>query len=106
MTKIVNNDDLIETLEPLEQIRLVDFDTWSRLVNGSWRTSIIDHIYTNEETITSNLKPTELLTGDHKMLTFPIEGKVVDPVKSFLRDWHQYTKEKLLNEMVKYHWDT
>ena len=38
----------------LEQ--LVEFQTWSRLVNRSLRTSVLDHIYSNDGTMISNIE--------------------------------------------------
>ena len=43
--------DLNSTVDPFGMIQLVDFNTWSRLVNGAWRYSIIDHVYTTDETL-------------------------------------------------------
>ena len=36
---------LNEYFDPLNLIQLVEFETWSRLVNGTWRSSVLDHIY-------------------------------------------------------------
>ena len=33
-------EDLIGVVEGLELLRMVNFDTWSRLINGEWKTSI------------------------------------------------------------------
>ena len=40
--------------------QLVEFQTWSRLVNGVLRTSVLDHIYFNDATMLSNMKVTSL----------------------------------------------
>ena len=43
----------------------VDFETWRRLVNGIWRTSILYHGYTNNITKVISLGPVETIIGDH-----------------------------------------
>ena len=35
-------EELMQTFEPLGLIQLVNFETWRRLVNGVWRSSIIE----------------------------------------------------------------
>ena len=35
-------EDLIEIFDPLSLIQMVKFKTWSRLVNGNWKSSILD----------------------------------------------------------------
>ena len=35
-------------MSTFDLIQLVNFETWRRLVTGNWRTSIIDHVYTND----------------------------------------------------------
>ena len=39
-------DELNPVFNNLGLFQLVDFITWRRLVNGDWRTSILDHVYT------------------------------------------------------------
>ena len=40
-------EQLIEVFGNLEMEQLVDFETWSRLIYGVWRTSTLDHEYVN-----------------------------------------------------------
>ena len=35
-------EHLIEIFDPLSLIQMVKFKTWSRLVNGNWKSSILD----------------------------------------------------------------
>ena len=37
-------DLLDEHFDPLNLVQLVEFETWSRLVNGTWRSSGLDHM--------------------------------------------------------------
>ena len=49
---------LVAIFVPRGLIQLVDFPTWSRTINGTERTSILDHIYVEDPTIVSNLEAT------------------------------------------------
>ena len=39
-------DELEEVFSPLGLVQLVEFETWRRSVNGTLRSSILDHVYT------------------------------------------------------------
>ena len=60
-------------------VQLVDFWTWSRLVNGVWRESILDHVYTKDATLIANLRSINTLIGDHKMVIFKLNEKKATP---------------------------
>ena len=77
---------------------------WSRLVNGAWRYSIIDHVYTTDETLITRVEPIEVLTGDHWLVLLTIDETKIEAEKSIRRDWRNYTKDKLINEISKYDW--
>ena len=59
-------DELITAFDPLDLVQLVNFETWKRLVHGVWRTSTLDHIYTNDVTRISEIKPVEIIYTQHK----------------------------------------
>ena len=61
-------DELNPVFDNLGLIQLVDFITWRRLVNGVWRTSILDHVYTNDITNVESLEPIETIIGDHTLI--------------------------------------
>ena len=93
-------DELSQAFDPLGIIQLVDFVTWKRLVNGVWRSSILDHVYTDDVSNVSNLGPVDTIIGDHSlvMMSLEIERKA-DPVFTLKRDWSRYNKERLLDEL-------
>ena len=72
---------------------MVDFCTWSRLVNKVWRESILDHVYTQDSTLVTNLISKEMLIGDHKMLMFEIDEAKTVPEVSWRRNWQIYSKD-------------
>ena len=98
-------EELIDTFDPLGLIQIVDFNTWSRLVNGVWRKSLLDHVYVKDITTVDNLEPNEVLTGDHILLTFTIEGNVNKPSISHKRNWIKYSKANLITEINKHTWN-
>ena len=93
-------EDLVNTFEPIGLIQLVDFVTWRRLVEGTWRTSVMDHVYSNDLTIVSNLTSVDTIIGDHVLVTMTMakEDKV-KPLLSYMRDWTNYTKDGLLTAL-------
>ncbi len=98
-------EELNEKIENKGFIQMVEFETWTRLVNGTWRSSILDHIYTQDATIVKDICPLEVITGDHKVIVFILEGIINKPTTTYRRDWRLYTKEGLLNELRKQNWD-
>ena len=49
-------DELHSVFDPLGLEQLVDFETWRRVVNGVMKTSILDHVYTDDITSVRDLK--------------------------------------------------
>ena len=86
------------TFEPLDLIQLVNFKTWRRIVNGNWRSSVIDHIYTNHITTVEEIVPHETIIGDHVLITMLLCGeRKADPIITYRRrDWSKYSREALL----------
>ena len=64
------------------------FETWKRLVNGVWRTSILDHVYTDDVMNISDLKPVETVIGDHVLIKMTLDDEGInEQVISYKRDW-------------------
>ena len=56
--------------------------------------------------ILSNLKTSLIgLTGDHCLVFLTIDETKIEAEKSIRRDWRNYTKDKLINEISKYDWN-
>ena len=84
------------SFEPLGLIQLINFETWSRFVNGVKRSSIIDHLYTTNPFDISNLTQISTDIGDHYLITFTLNGTVTPPKPILKRDWRSYNVETLL----------
>ena len=49
-------EDFDEHLSGKDLVQLVNFDTWSRIVNLTFRSSIIDHVYVKDPTNLSEIE--------------------------------------------------
>ena len=93
-------DELRLVFDPLGLIQMVEFETWKRLVNGVWRTSILDHVYTDDVMNISDLQPVETVIGDHVLIKMTLDDEGMnEQVISYKRDWTKYSKEKLVDEL-------
>ena len=48
-------NELIDVMENNDLIQLVNFDTWSRVVNNTWRSSVLDHVHVMDHTSVKDL---------------------------------------------------
>ena len=97
--------DLNETLADFDLLQIVNFNTWSRLVNGTLKSSILDHVYTSDVTNISNLNFHTPNFGDHFIVTFDIIMNKNPPITSIQRDWRQYSKNKLCDMLSILDWN-
>ena len=93
--------DFDDALAVFGLIQLVKFKTWSRLINNTLKSSVLDHIYTTDFTNISNLKSIKPTFGDHLLIYFDFDAVKTLPKESLRRDWRQYSAEKLCNELSK-----
>ena len=81
--------------------QIVNFDTWSRVVNGVNKSSLPDHIYVKDCSTVRNLTFKVPTFGDHLFIILEIEMKEFTPkVINVMRKWSSYSKEKL-NESLQ-----
>lgn len=92
---------LNEYFDQLDLIQLVKFPTWSRLVNASLKSSVLDHIYTQDITLVNNIQSYKPLIGDHLIVSFNLNEQIPKPKLLLRRNWQFYSKEKLLAELSK-----
>ena len=74
------------------------------MVNGQVRSSVLDHLYTNDATMVSKIGSVNPMIGDHTVVTAVIAGLVPDPDPVFKRDWRTYTKSKLIEKLNSIDW--
>ena len=73
---------LDQEFEQMGFIQVVNFTTWSRMVNGEWRESVIDHIYSNDATTITNLKSNQTMIGHHVLIIMTLNERKVLKCKS------------------------
>jgi hypothetical protein len=94
----------IENRHQLSQ--LVKFATWSRVCRSTLKTSILDHIYTNDEGLIDYISELSTTIGDHSPIMATLVLKVcAKPKVIWTRNWKNYTKEALLVQLIKENWE-
>ena len=96
---------LNDTFDELELIQLVKFPTWSRFINNSLKTSILDHVYVKDPTNVSNISNFRPAIGDHLCVMFNLSIIKPKPNIQLRRDWRYYSKGLLENELEKIDWN-
>jgi hypothetical protein len=84
-----------ELLGELNLHQMVDFPTWSCIINDIKKESILDHIYVNDITLIEKCSYTVPYFGDHVIVTADLWLTYNPPEVTIKRDWHNYTPEKL-----------
>ena len=95
-----------EKLGDTNFVQMVDFSTWSRMVNNLLRESIIDHVYSTKPTTIQDLTSKRPFFGDHQMVIFKITTEKPEQNLSFRRSWQNYSKDNLLNLLKETDWST
>ena len=63
-----------EIMSDFNFVQMINFPTWSRLVNGRLRESVLDHVYTSNPTVVCDLYSVQPMFGDHLLLVCYIES--------------------------------
>ena len=101
---------LYETWSEMENemhlCQLVKEYTWARPHQGQLRKSILDHVYTNNITLVSDIKVLSVSIGDHCPVVVTMDN-IVQKVEKYVnyRNWRGYSKEKLNSELAKVNWE-
>jgi hypothetical protein len=98
-------DDLESHLIELNFIQLVEFDTWSRIVENNRRSSLLDHIYTDDPTRISSIYPITPIFGDHIMVILTVMGEHRQVKQILKRDWRKYSPNLLCEPLSKEDWN-
>ena len=88
-------DKLNSTCDQFNLIQLINEATWQRVINNSLKESILDHLYVTDPNYINNVKFTEPLIGDHKLITFEINTKHKIKTPKHHRNWKKISKQKL-----------
>ena len=81
-------------------IQLVNFPTWERMIRGSIKNSILDHIYVNDFSLISDITGSKVTFGDHLLISFVIGNGRHEVRHEVRRSWQNYSKEWLLASLA------
>ena len=97
-------DELNSLFDTISLIQLVNFPTWHRSVSGSIKSSILDHVYSNDPTIIQNIHSITPHSGDHLIVVFNINEKVYIPEPRWKRNWKKYDVAILNDKLSQEDW--
>ena len=97
-------DSFDNILSHLGLFQHVNFATWQRLVNGSLKESYLDHIYTNNPTLFSNIQSVCPIFGDHLLVIIEFLTTQENENITWKRDWRFYNPEILSRMLSEIDW--
>ena len=68
-------DELLEMTYAFDLSQMVVETTWSRVYNGLLRTSVLDHVYTNNDELVSTITVEKQTISDHSAVEVTSIGK-------------------------------
>ena len=98
-------NDMDDVLSGTSLLQLVDFPTWSRVVNNQLRESTLDHLYCTDPSLITEVSGIKPVFGDHTMVVASIALNKPRPTTYLRRDWRKYSREVLLSELNKIDWN-
>ena len=98
-------EDMDEIFNEMNLVQLVNFPTWSRMVNNTHRESILDHIYVTNPLSTRDLLNFKPTFGDHVLISFNYDCTIPRPDRIIKRSWVNYDKDKLIEGLSNVDWN-
>jgi hypothetical protein len=101
--------NLIEFSDTHNLNQIVVEDTWFRYINGTMKSSRIDHVYITDHVRTSTPKHLEMAYSDHQLVAVDIlkqNLKSEEDKPIWTRAWHRYSKVKLVEKLKGESWRT
>ena len=98
-------NDIDETFSEFGFIQMIDFVTWSRVVNNVLKSSVLDHLYVRDATIINDIRSCKPCFGDHLLVMFSVGTTAQTPKRSLKRDWRKYSKLALCQGLEGVDWD-
>ena len=97
-------DDFEVALGEFNLIQIIEFPTWSRIVNGVLRESTLDHVYLTVPSVCSSVESLKPCFGDHVLITITINAARNLPEITQRRDWRRYSKDNLVELLSNINW--
>jgi hypothetical protein len=86
-------------------MQLVNFNTWSRIVNSQVRESLTDHVYSSNPASILSVDGVKPLFGDHTMVNVVVKLNRPIPTTYHRRDWKRYNKGTLCSLLSGEDWN-
>ena len=61
--------------------QIIDFSTWSRVINGVRKESLLDHVYVNCLVLIKDVQQVEPVFGDHVLATVELHSRSIEKTK-------------------------
>ena len=96
-----NNKLMLESLKNFATesylLQVVDFNTWSRTINGAKKESLLDHIYLNNLSTFDSVYYDIPAFGDHLLVIAKLTFDNLDAQNNnaLVRNWSEYSKIEL-----------
>ena len=98
--------DMDEVLGEFNLVQLINTWTWSRIVQGVQRQSILDHVYSTNPLSITDLKFIKPIFGDHLLVTLKIDIEKPKETITYKRAWSKYSKNELCDKLSEEDWDS
>ena len=95
-----------EFLGDVGLIQMVNFPTWSRVVQNTYRDSILDHVYCLDPCMIENMHDKQPTFGDHRLVVFSLQCGKSKVEQIMRRDWRKYSKDLLNSRLASIEWHT
>jgi hypothetical protein len=106
---VICSRNLTKFTETHNLSQIITKDTWFRNINGTLKSSRIDHVYITDKIKTSTPMHFETAYSDHQLITFDIinlNNINEENTPIWTRSWYRYSKDKLIEELNKKSWKT
>ena len=100
-------DELLELTYAFDLEQMVKEDTWSRMYQGTIRSSILDHVYLSNNEIMNTISVEKQPISDHSVVVLTTVGDIKTASnQTYEYDcWKHYTKEALKSELRNNNFD-
>jgi hypothetical protein len=97
-------DEFELVLSDYRLTQMVNFPTWSRIVNNLPRSSITEHVYLQDPCMVSILTVTWPIFGDHLLIILNLDLMTPVITPTIRRDWRYFSKESLCTLLESKDW--
>ena len=97
-------DELLETVTAFDFTQIIEEETWMRVYQGVVRSSILDHVYTNNLELIEHISIDKQVISDHCSVTITLCGLLREENENYYTYtcWKNYSQAKVAQELQKY----